>query len=171
MSKIPKWGEPTFQFKMPGESEFTPIGRVSNCSLSAAGEIPHIDADVIKSKSHELEFLLNPDPETERKMNELRELIYKDVEKQIKEFSEKVWAFIEEALRTRVKPPIKGEITPGKIRYRGLKLLYGENAFEFIGIIQRNKTIYCVDGKTYDITKYKYEKSGEIQVTTERAHC
>ena len=170
MSKMPKWGEPSFQIKMPGESEFTPIGRVSNCRLSAAGEIQHIDADVLKSKSHELEFLLCPDQETERKMRELQEILYKDVERQMKEYSEKIWAFIENDLRTRVKPIIKGEITAGKIRYRGLRLLYAENGYDFIGILQRNKTLYCIDGETYDITNYKYVKSGEIQVAAKRAH-
>ena len=103
-------------------------------------------------------------------MDEIRKLYMDDLSKRIREFNKRVEEFVMDALRTRVKPLLKGEITLGKIRYRNIKLLYADGGMSFIGILQRNKTLYCVDGETYDITDYKYVKSGEIQVAAKRAH-
>lgn len=44
-----------------------------------------------------------------------------------------------------VTPPIKGEITRGKVRWRGLKLAYGndgDRGYAFLGIIQRGWLIF-----------------------------
>ena len=168
MSKIPKWDYLSLYIKKPDTDGFTLLGQIPKKPVNlSAGRIPKMNDEIKEDGILEFEAFLNPDPETEKKKEELLKLIYKDVEKRI---SDKVWAFVEEALRTRVRPPIKGEITSGKIRHRGLRFLYGEDN-DFIGIIQRNKTIYCVDGNTYDITNYNYEKSGKIQVSLERSHC
>lgn len=65
---------------------------------------------------------------------------------------------IERILRNKIDKPIKGEITIGKLRWRGIKNL----AFykdEFIGVIQRDKVI-GVDGEVkfpLDPIKVKYK--------------
>ncbi len=57
-------------------------------------------------------------------------------------------AWIDDCVRTRVVPPIKGKITRGKVKWRGLSLCYGQDG-SFLGILQRQKTLYSVDGNTY----------------------
>ena len=57
-------------------------------------------------------------------------------------------AWIQDCVRTRVVPPIKGEITRGKVKWRGLSLCYGPDG-SFLGILQRKHTLYSVDGNTY----------------------
>ena len=56
--------------------------------------------------------------------SEIGNLIWKDVQEIASENQEKVDRQIEYALRNLVEPPIKGEITKGKIRWRGLRLYY-----------------------------------------------
>lgn len=42
--------------------------------------------------------------------------------KSLREHFKKKDAFFEEILRTHATPPIKGEITPGKIKWRGIQI-------------------------------------------------
>jgi len=52
---------------------------------------------------------------------------------------------IEYILRNKIDKPIKGEITKGKLRWRGIKdLCYTQNQ-EFLGVKQRDRVI-GVDG-------------------------
>ena len=90
------------------------------------------------------------DDETKKKMEEF-------VMKCRAEYIRKIDKWIGDCLRTRVVPPIKGEVTPGKIRWRGLELCFGPDD-EFLGIIQRRKILYGVDGNTYPRQTKKEEK-------------
>ena len=78
-----------------------------------------------------------------------------ETRKRLEEFARKLLVehalrarWIEDCMRSRVVPPIKGKITVGKIRWRGLELCFGPND-EFLGILQRRKILYGVDGNTY----------------------
>ena len=65
-------------------------------------------------------------------------------------------AWVERCLRTRVSPPIKGEITYGKIRWRGLALVFeGKNLY---GIMQHRRVLYSVDGNDYLFHNNKFIK-------------
>lgn len=88
----------------------------------------------------------------------------KETRKRMEEFARKLLVehacrarWIEDCMRSRVVPPIKGKITVGKIRWRGLELCFGPND-EFLGIIQRRKILYGVDGNTYSKWTKKEEK-------------
>ena len=66
------------------------------------------------------------------------------------EFNKKVYEYVEHIVRNYVTPPIKGEITKGKMRWRGLSLAWTttDNGRAFIGVKQRN-TLITLDGKKY----------------------
>lgn len=50
--------------------------------------------------------------------------IFKAIDEQMLERAKEINACIEFALRNMVVPPIKGKITRGKVRWRGLRLAY-----------------------------------------------
>ena len=75
--------------------------------------------------------------------------LHEEIAKRRAEMIREVNAWVEDCLRTRVVPPIKGEITKGKIRYRGLAFCFGPEG-EFIGVLQHGQTLYHVDGNTYN---------------------
>ena len=72
---------------------------------------------------------------------------FNQVQEWIKEMMDnfycEVWSVVEHILRNYVDPPIKGEITAGKIRWRGLALVFAdtENGQVFLGVAQRDKII------------------------------
>ena len=86
-------------------------------------------------------FEMKEDAEVRKRMEEF-------LEKNMAEYIKKINEWIEDCLRNRVRPPIKGEITAGKIRWRGLTLVFGQLG-EFYGILQRKRVLYSVDGNTY----------------------
>ena len=57
-------------------------------------------------------------------MRKVQDLIYADIERVLSERRKQIDAALEYACRYLVSPPIKGEITRGKIRWRGLRLVY-----------------------------------------------
>lgn len=60
----------------------------------------------------------------------------------IKKIQKQQEAVIEKALRTFADPPIKGEITKGKIKWRGIKLIVVRNFMkEWRWLEQRGKQI------------------------------
>ena len=81
-------------------------------------------------------------------MRALQELLFKDVENQLSEFYAKVEEIVEHIMRNYVTPPIKGEITKGKVRWRGLQLVWQETLTydAFVGVRQRDWLIFP-DGK------------------------
>lgn len=81
-------------------------------------------------------------------MKAIRELLYKDVEKQLSEFYAKVEKMAEHIMRNYVTPPIKGKITKGKVKWRGLQMVWQEtDTYDaFVGIRQRDWLIFP-DGK------------------------
>lgn len=87
-----------------------------------------------------------------KETNEALKRLHEEIAKQRAEMIREVNAWVEDCLRTRVTPPIKGEITKGKIRNRGLALFYGPDG-EFIGVLQHRQTLYHVDGNTYNSPK------------------
>jgi len=87
-----------------------------------------------------------------KEANEAFKRLHEEIAKQRAEMIREVNAWVEDCLRTRVTPPIKGEITKGKIRNRGLALCYGPDG-EFIGVLQHRQTLYHVDGNVYNSPK------------------
>lgn len=71
----------------------------------------------------------------------LSDLLIKDLRSMLQQRAEAEEEIITFMLRTQVKPPIKGEITKGKIRWRGLSIvrLHPDNLF--MGLLQRGKFI------------------------------
>ena len=82
-----------------------------------------------------------------QKTEDLKKLIFESVEEQLKLQHEQIEADVDFILRNKIDKPIKGEITMGKLHWRGIKdIAYGEN-FEFLGIIQRGKLVSLVNRK------------------------
>lgn len=75
----------------------------------------------------------------------LIKMVMDDTERQLKEYNQKISAAVEKILREYVTPPIKGEITKAKLRYRGIgSIVYGktqDGVPAFLGIVQRNTLI------------------------------
>lgn len=89
---------------------------------------------------------------TDDMSKELHKLIEECKQTQMR-IVKKVENTVEDMLRTRVKPPIKGKITERKIKWRRLSLIFKEDAF--YGILQRDKMFYCIDGNDYPINSYE----------------
>ena len=89
---------------------------------------------------------------TDDMSKELHKLIEECKQTQMR-LVEKVEKTVEDMLRTRVHPPIKGKITERKIKWRRLSLVFKEDAF--YGILQRDKMFYCIDGNDYPINNYE----------------
>lgn len=88
--------------------------------------------------------------------------LHEEIAKQRAEILQEINAWVEDCIRTKVVPPIRGEITKGKIRYRGLALCFGPEG-EFIGVLQHGQTLYHVDGNTYNSpTRIKRNMSKEV---------
>lgn len=91
-------------------------------------------------------------------MNSFEEMLYESVDEELKIKIERENAFIEYALRNVIDNPIKGKITSGKLKIRGIKnLLYNSN-YELIGIIQKNK-VFNSDGYIGNIVNGKFIKN------------
>lgn len=161
MNEKPKFSEPSrFYLKLPETDNFVEIGLAGNGTKLMSARIPKdpkFDSGIFDTHVDEFSFLINPDPKTREGIEQLRKMWMEDIERDIREFQRHVREFVEDALRTRVKPLLKGEITPGKIRYRGLSLLYSQEEPGFYGILQRDKILYCVDGNTYDVTSPEWK--------------
>lgn len=89
-------------------------------------------------------------PQQKKEIEELQKILLEETEKMIAERNSAIEAWVEPCLRTRVNPPIRGEITKGKIKWRGLTLCWGPG-YEFLGILQKGKTLYHIDGNTYQL--------------------
>ena len=91
-----------------------------------------------KHTTPDLDFL---NMKNEHAKTELMELLFSISEKEVREYRKQIDADIEYILRNKIDKPIKGEITKGKLHWRGIKdIAYGEN-FEFLGIMQRGKLV------------------------------
>ena len=90
--------------------------------------------------------------EVSKEAHEAFKRLHEEVMEQRASMLQEINAWVEDCIRTKVVPPIKGEITKGKIRCRGLALCYGPDG-EFIGVLQHRQTLYHVDGNTYNSPK------------------
>ena len=77
------------------------------------------------------------------KINETAQLgISAVISRFIQEQQKKEEEIFTTALRTMVEPPIKGKITKGKIRWRGIRIVQYNNGFKYIKWLeQRGKQI------------------------------
>ena len=84
----------------------------------------------------------------EKQMKAIEDLLLEESSRQIDEFYKKVYEIVEKILRNYVMPPVKGEITKGKTRWRGLALVWQKtDTYDaFVGIKQRDVLI-LPDGK------------------------
>lgn len=92
---------------------------------------------------------------------ELHNMMFSGFEKRIERDKKRLMPMIEELCRTRVVPPIKGEITAGKVKWRGLSLAFvsypvNENKYPLrcIGVSQRDNLL-TFDG-TDDVPPAEY---------------
>lgn len=94
------------------------------------------------------EFEIKLPENNKEEIKTIQELLSKDVERQLSEFYAKVEKIVENIMRNYVTPPIKGEITKGKIRWRGLQMVWQKtDTYDaFVGIRQRDWLIFP-DGK------------------------
>jgi len=120
------------------------VGHIVGEDISLSPDDHHPIREDFKPVSGSFTVEIKEDPETMKKMREL-------LEEMMAEYSRRINEWVESCLRTRVKPPIKGDITEGKIRWRGLSLAWGPDGV-FYGILQRRKILYSVDGNTYTDT-------------------
>lgn len=115
--------------------------------LNLGGELPKIN-DRMFSGELSCSFDLELTDEDRAWMKQIEDLLLEDTENQLKEFYEEVGKKVEHILRNYVIPPIKGEITKGKVRYRGLQVVWQETETydAFVGVRQRDVLIFP-DGK------------------------
>lgn len=150
--------------KLPNEDEFMRAGAPRRFPR-VASVIPSVDEITQKAYRKKFEFILHPSEDQKRQIEEIERIFIEELKERKKEYVKRIEGFVEDALRTRIKPLLKGEITRGKVRYRGLTLIYADDGLSFIGILQRNKTLYCVDGKTYEITDFRrVVENGETKI-------
>ena len=85
------------------------------------------------------------------------ELIEKLTRELVTYYREKEEELFVDALRTNAEPPIKGEITKGKITWRGIKLIRQEVGFDTHSWLeQRGKRIskkFIIKGQYEDLKK------------------
>lgn len=72
---------------------------------------------------------------------DLNNIMFGVVEDQVKSHYEQIEADIDFILRSKIEKPIKGEITKGKLRWRGIEGIAYDTNNNFIGIIQRGKLV------------------------------
>ena len=126
------------------------VGHIVGEDISLSSDDYHPIREDFKPVSGSFTVEIKEDSETMKKMREF-------LEKTRAEYVRRINEWVEDCLRTRVKPPIKGDITEGKIRWRGLSLAFGPVG-EFYGILQRRKILYSVDGNTYTDTSKEEDK-------------
>jgi hypothetical protein len=79
--------------------------------------------------------------------NDLLNAWYKEVDNQLSSYLDSLENEIEYLLRNVIDKPIKGEITKGKLRWRGItSIVFGHEGFA-IGIMQRGNIIRFVEHK------------------------
>lgn len=88
-------------------------------------------------------FDLKLTEEDRKQMKLIENLLFEETSRQLEEFYKKVDKMVEIMLRNYVTPPIKGEITKGKIRWRGLRIVWQKiDTYDaFVGIRQRDVLI------------------------------
>lgn len=81
--------------------------------------------------------------EDRKQMKLIENLLFEETSRQLENFYKKVDKMVEIMLRNYVTPPIKGEITKGKVRWRGLRIVWQKtNTYDaFVGIRQRDVLI------------------------------
>ncbi len=77
--------------------------------------------------------------------NDLLNAWYKEVDNQLSSYLDSLENEIEYLLRNVIDKPIKGEITKGKLRWRGINTIVYNYMNEPIGIKQRGKLILFID--------------------------
>lgn len=78
-------------------------------------------------------------------------------------FLKEVERATEYLLRNHVTPVIKGKITKGKIRWRGLSTLWQHETGAFLGLIQRGTYILC-DGTKLNEEQFKNYIQNENEI-------
>ena len=82
--------------------------------------------------------------ERNEEIDKIYQSIIDDAEQQVLEFYKEVNKRCEYILRNYITPPLKGEVTKGKLRCRGIKgLVWADKGETFLGIQQRNELILC----------------------------
>ena len=114
------------------------------------------DSDIRK----ELEGKLNKD-----QWNELLDIVYNEVEQEFKMRRQKVKEWLEYILAYFVTPPIKGGITAGKLKWRGIKKRDVFDSFSHtIEVYQRRKKIgaYTINYEYYNPIKNGYKTTMQV---------
>jgi hypothetical protein len=151
MKNTLKWGDPKLSVKLPS-GEYVDVGKpIKNAPI---GTVKPVDIELERRNKLDVElstFIL----QTKEEREEMEKLLAREFTTSYREFRAKVWEWCEQTMRTKVKPVIKGEITRGKIKWRGLKFIWTEDGLGFIGILQHDKVLFSPSGDTYTITDFK----------------
>ena len=152
MKNTLKWGNPKISAKLLSVGEYVDIGKpIKNAPI---GTVKPVDIELELRNKLDVElsaFIL----QTKEEREEIEKFLAREFTTSYCEFRAKVWEWCELTMRTRVKPVIKGEITRGKIKWRGLKFIWTEGGLGFIGILQHDKVLFSPSGDTYTITDFK----------------
>ena len=140
MKKFPEWGVPSTSLPDISGSiklDQAPIHRT-------VGSIPKFSAEV-KEPIDFYRLMMPPTEEEQAAKKALEDAFFKGLREAIVVYNEEVEKAVLHICRNYVTPPIKGELTRGKIRWRGLKIAYGHDGYGcygFLGIIQRGWLIF-----------------------------
>lgn len=83
------------------------------------------------------------------KLSMLRDLISADIQRQLDERDAKVEEWAKMVLYTYAKPQIRGEITKGKLKWRGIKMVAIHNDFG------EHTTVYTIMQRGVLLGKFK----------------
>lgn len=159
------------QLTMPPKIDFN---QADICIVTPQGSVirglPRADSSCLQVVEPKTDMVLNKDLNfsfnfevDEKSRAELEKMIAETTAQQYLEFMKKVEEATEHICRNYVTPPIKGPMTKGKIRWRGLSLAWGPEETEFLGVIQR--------GVLIDITGRKFPLNNKVKFHKERIRC
>ena len=141
MRKNPEWGVPFLSSPdINGSAFLERFPHADDCSE----RIPQFQFD-IKEPIDFSRLMMPPTPEEQAAMKSLEDSFFKGLLEAIAAENEDIEKAVLHICRNYVTPPIKGELTRGKIRWRGLKIAYGNDGYGcygFLGIIQRGWLIF-----------------------------
>ena len=104
----------------------------------------------IRNQLNKKEFKIDFEFQETDELNKFRKLMNQQYDEAMQKFYAEIEVAIENILRNHVTPPIQGDITPTKLRWRGIKgnvFVRDENEqLSWVGLIQRDDIIFS-DGR------------------------
>lgn len=115
--------------------------------LKPCGDLPK-KIEWKKPLDFSCDFEIKLTEKNKEEMKAIQELLSNEMERQLSEFYDKVWKIAENIMRNYVTPPIKGEITKGKVKWRGLQLVWQKtDTYDAFVEIRQRDVLILPDGK------------------------